>query len=429
MKNPNDEAKLIEAYFDRLWPLPRSITGEGVRQTHDILNEICPLERHEIPSGTQVLDWTIPPEWRVNHAYLIMPDGKKILDFNDNNLYLLNYSIAFKGTLSRQELEPHLYSIPDQPDAIPYRTSYYNPKWGFCLPHALRQSLPDGEYRVEIETEHFDGSLTLSEAILPGESDEEVLFSSYTCHPSLAINELSGPLLTAFLYRRIAGWKERRLTYRFLFAPETIGAIAYLAKRGDLLKQKLKAGYVITCVGDNGAPRMKRSKRGNTEADRAAEYVLKNSPYDYRIVDFTPSGSDERQYCSIGFDLPFASLSRTTYGEFPEYHTSNDNKALMDFLAMSKTLDLYENIARALDMNLTVKNKVIHGEPQMSKYGNLYKSQNHAMGTEETLALKWLIHYADGTRDLLEIAHMSKIALPTLFMVAQKLLSLKIAES
>ena len=422
MKRSIQESNLIEDYFDRLWPLARSITGVGVRATHNIINDICPLKTYEVPSGTSVLDWVVPKEWRVNHAYLIAPNGKKILDFDKNNLHLLNYSVSYSGSMLLKQLQNHLYSIPEQPDAIPYRTSYYDPQWGFCLSHSQRTSLEDGVYRVEIDTEHFDGSLTLSEAVVPGESDEEVVFTSYTCHPSLAINELSGPLITAFLYRRIAAWERHRLTYRFLFAPETIGAICYLQMRGDILKEKLQAGYVVTCVGDDSAFSLKRSKRQNTQADRAAQLALEQRNLDYNVVDFSPSGSDERQYCSIGYNLAFASLSRSVYGKYPEYHTSLDNKDLMKFHSMVETLDVYESIAENLDKNVVPVNKKIYGEPQMSKYSKgIYSSRDHSFASDETLALKWLLHFADGRHDMIEISKRSGIAVGILFNVSERL--------
>jgi aminopeptidase-like protein len=422
----NQEAQQIESYFDRLWPILRSITGEGVRQSHDILGELLPLKRHEIPSGTEVLDWTVPQEWRVREAYIESPDGRRICDVRENNLHLLNYSVPFNGIMTKSRLDKHLFSLPDRPDAIPYRTSYYKSNWGFCLSHNQRLALPEGNYRVHIDTEHFDGSLTLSEAVLPGESDREVLFTTYTCHPSLAINELSGPLLNAFLYRRIAAWPKRRLTYRFLFGPETIGAICYLAMRGEELKQKLKAGYVVTCVGDDGAYRLKRSKRKTTVAERAAIYALDQSKADYRVIDFNPSGSDEKQYCSIGYNLPFTVLTRTAFGEYPEYHTSDDNKTLMNFQSMSETLDVFEQIAKTQDLNLTVANRITHGEPQMSKYGDLYAPISGSQANEQLMALKWLIHYADGEHDLLSIADMSGIGVEVLSGVAKRLKDMKI---
>jgi len=416
----NQEAQQIEAYFDRLWPILRSITGDGVRQTHDILGELLPLKRHEIPSDAEVLDWTVPQEWRVREAYIETPDGRRICDVQENNLYLLNYSVPFNGIITRDELDKHLYSLPDRPDAIPYRTSYYKPNWGFCLTHNQRLALPEGNYRVHIDTEHFNGSLTLSETILPGESDREVLFTTYTCHPSIAINELSGPLLNAFLYRRIAAWPKRRLTYRFLFGPETIGAICYLAMRGEELKKKLEAGYVVTCVGDDGAYRLKRSKRETTVAERAALYALVKNKCEHNVINFTPSGSDEKQYCSIGYNLPFAVLSRTAFGEYPEYHTSDDNKGLMNFQATCKTLDIFEHIAKILDLNRTVINRITHGEPQMSKYGDLYTPISGARANEVLMALKWLIHYADGEHDLLRIAEMSGISIEVLDRVMEE---------
>ncbi len=252
----------IEALFDRLWPLLRSLTGEGVRATHDILSEYVPLQRIEVPSGTQVFDWTVPEEWNVRDAYLIAPDGRRIFDVADNNLQLVNYSVPFRGTLSRAALDAHLHSRRDMPDAIPYVTSYYQPRWGFCLSEVERQALPDGDYQVVVDTELSKGALTMSEAVLPGLESDEVLISTYTCHPSLANNELSGPLVAAFLYRRLAAWPERRLTYRFVFAPETIGAIAYLAMRGDHLRERLVAGYVVTCAGLDTHFTYKRSRRG-----------------------------------------------------------------------------------------------------------------------------------------------------------------------
>lgn len=421
-----DEARDLERYFDRLWPLLRSITGEGVRRTHDILGELVPLQRHEIPSGSQALDWTVPDEWRVREAYLIGPDGSRVLDVSDNNLHLLNYSAPFSGVVSRAELDEHLFSLPDQPDAIPYRTSYYRRRWGFCLSHRQREALPDGEYRVVIDTEHFAGSLTLSESVLPGETDEEVLFTTYTCHPSLALNELSGPLLTAFLYRRIAAWPRRRLTYRFAFVPETIGSICYLAMRGEHLKRKLVAGYIVTCVGDDGDYRFKSSRRGDSIADRAARHALLGLPHS--IVEFGPSGSDERQYCSIGFDLPVASITRTAYGQYPGYHNSGDDKSLMDFAAMTRTLDLYEGVARTVDLNERVRNRVTHGEPQMSKYGELYPTVSQGHPGDRAMALKWLIHFADGTNDLLAIAERSGLAIELLADVASRLVEIGLFE-
>jgi len=419
-----NEVNEIENMFDELWPILRSITGDGVRKTHDILSRIVPLTRYEIPSGTKVLDWTIPPEWVVREAYVINPDGRRILDIAENNLHLLNYSIPFQQTVSREELDQHLYSIPDKANAIPYVISYYNPTWGFCISHKERMQLPDGDYTVIIDTDHIQGSLTLSEFVLPGETQQEVFFHTYTCHPSLAHNELSGPLAAIFLARRLSQLPNRRLTYRFVFTPETIGAIAYLAMRGEELRQNMIAGYVITCVGDNGPLTYKYSRDGNTLADRVAEYVfdqLENGRVSYRPFD--PYGSDQRQYCSQGYRLPVGSIMRTPYGEYPEYHTSLDNKNIMDFEAMAKTIDVYSKVVNTLELNRTYKNTKPYGEPQLEKIKEIYYNTDTMHASDITLAAKWEIHFCDGEHDLLDIANMSRLDIDLLYKVAERLAS------
>jgi aminopeptidase-like protein len=412
----------IERYFDRLWPLTRSLTGDGVRATHDILSELAPLERTEVPSGSRVLDWIVPPEWVVRDAHVVDPDGRRILDVHENNLHLVGYSVPFRGVLSREELDGHLHSLPAQPTAIPYLTSYYSPHWGFCLAHEQRERLPEGEYEVVVDTElRADGSLTLGEAVLPGEEPGEVLLSTYTCHPSLANNELSGPLVAAFLYRRVAAWPRRRLGYRFVFVPETIGAIAYLARRGDHLRERLLAGYVITCIGDPGPFTLKRSRRGDTLADRAAAYVL-GGESDVRVVDFFPSGSDERQYCSPGFDLPVASVMRTMYGTYPEYHTSLDNRDFISFSAMAESVDTYERILRTLDANVSLLNTYPYGEPQLGRRG-LYPSLGSSKETDARAeAMLWILNQSDGEHDLLDIAARSGVPMELIVDAADDLI-------
>ena len=427
---PDEDARAetdeIAHYFDRLWPILRSITGEGVRLTHDILGEVVPLERFEIPSGTEVFDWTVPQEWVVRAAYVITPDGRRILDVRDNTLHLLNYAVPFRGELSRAELDTHLYSLPEQPDAIPYVTSYYAPRWGFCLSHNERQALPDGQYQVVVDTEHIDGSLTLSEAVLPGESEQEVLLSTYTCHPSMANNELSGPLVTAFLYRRLAAWKRRHYTYRFVFLPETIGSLAYLQLRGEHFRRQLVAGYVVTCIGDDAPFTYKRSRQGDTLADRAATHVLADLA-DSRILKFFPQGSDERQYCSPGFDLPVGSLMRSVYGTYPEYHTSLDNRDFTSFTAMRESVSVYERALRALELNRTYRNLAPFGEPNLSKRG-LYPARGTTQPEARVAATLWLLNYADGEHDLLEIAELSGVDLELLNDVAQTCLGANLIE-
>ncbi len=405
----------IEEYFDRLWPILRSITGEGVRQSHDILSEIIPLKRFEIPTGSKVYDWEIPKEWAVSKAYVINPEGKKILDIKDNNLHLVNYSIPFTGTVGLAELNKHLYSLPDLPDAIPYITSYYKERWGFCISENERQRLSQGDYQVVIDSKLFDGSLTIGEAFLQGESDEEVLISSYSCHPSMANNELSGPLVLAFLYKRLAQVKNRRLSYRFVLLPETIGAIAYLNMRGEHLKEKLTAGYVVTCIGDAGDFTYKRSRQHNSLADKAALHVLatKNA----KVINFSPLGSDERQYCSPAFNLPMGSLMRTMYGEFPEYHTSLDNKEFISFTALQESIDVYFDILMSLDKNQKYINLYPHGEPRLDKRG-LYESIGHSSVPELSTKVLWLLNYSDGEHDLLDIANLSGYSVNELHEIA-----------
>ena len=417
-----ETASEIESYFDRLWPIMRSITGPGVRLTHDILSELHPLERIEVPTGTRAFDWRIPQEWRVNAAYLVDPDGRRILDVARNTLHLVNYSVPFRGVLERSELDEHLHSLPEQPDAIPYVTSYYQPRWGFCLPHAMRSALPDGRYQVVVDTELFDGSLTIGEAVLPGRSTDEVLISTYTCHPSLANNELSGPLTAAFLMRRLARWPERRLTYRFVFAPETIGSITYLSLRGEHLKRTVKAGFVVTCCGDGGPFTYKLSKQENGLSDRAARHVLvARHRANHRIVPFRPDqASDERIYSSPAFNLPIGSIMRAMYGTYPEYHTSLDDKSVVSFDALGETIGVYEAVLQSLDRNVSYRSLVPEGEPELGRRG-IYPTLSRRDSYGGGAALFWLLHYADGAHDLLDIAERSGVEIGDLHLAAERL--------
>jgi len=312
----------LETYFDRLWPLNRSLSGTGNRETLGILRELVDLDVQEVPAGTRCFDWTVPPEWNVRAAWIDGPDGERVVDFAENNLHLVGYSIPFAGRLTLAELKPHLHTRSDMPQAIPYVCSYYKPYWGFCLAHDQLSALPQGTYTVRVDSELDPaGAMTIADAVLPGQSDTEVLFSTYICHPSMANNELSGLLVAAGLYQKIRQIENRRYTYRFLFAPETIGSIYYLSQWGAHFKAKLAAGWIVTTVGDNGPYSLRRSRRGDTLADRATELVLQQGGDPYTTEDFDIDGSDERQYCSPGFNLPVASLTRTRYGRYPEYHT------------------------------------------------------------------------------------------------------------
>ena len=406
-----NESSEIAGCFDRLFPLLRSLTGNGVRESLNILSELLPLERIEIPSGTKVFDWTVPQEWVVREAYLDGPDGKRVLDMRDSNLHLLNYSTGFRGEVSREELDEHLFSRADMPDVIPYVTSYYKPRWGFCLPHRLREALPAGAYRAVIDAEHVDGAMSIGEAVLKGETAEEVLIASDICHPSLGNDELSGPLTLAFLYRRIAAWPKRRLTYRFVLHPETIGSIAYLSLRGQHLATHCVGGFVVSNTAAAAPFRYKRSRRGNSLADRAAESVLRDRwPNTHGISDYAPVGSDERQYCSPGFDLPVGVLSRTP-DRYPEYHTSLDNRDFVSFAALSESVDAYEAICRKIDRAVRYRSLSPYGEPQLGPRGLYHNIGRAGPPDAMTQALLWLLNLSDGDHDLEAISARSGIGL------------------
>ena len=416
-----NDVKILEDYFDALWPICRSIMGEGYRQSLDILSKLVPFQRLKFSSGKKVLDWTVPQEWVVRDAYFIDPLGQKHAHFKTNNLHLINYSSPFSGTLPLTELRQHLHSLPNQPQAIPYLTSYYAPRWGFCISHNELQSLPDGMYQVVVDTEFKPGRIEVGEVVLPGRSSKEVLFSTYLCHPSMANNELSGPLVMSLLYQKIAQIPERRFTYRFVILPETIGAICYLQKRGRHLKKRLIAGYQISCVGDPGAFTYKLSRNGNTLADRAAQTFLQTQA-GTKTIAFNPAeGSDERQYCSQGFDFPIGSLMRTPYGKYPEYHTSLDNKDFISFDALAGSVSAYQEIVQVIENNFLWKSKVVYGEPQLGKRGLLRSLSTKALLDDEGVAFWWILNFADGAKDLFDIAERSKIKFSVLCSAASRL--------
>ena len=399
--------KQMEVYFDRLWPICRSIMGPGYRESLKILAELMPVHRLSFKTGQKVLDWVVPDEWSVREAFLIDPKGRKRADFKTNNLHLVNYSAPFKGRLTFTELRPHIHSLPDMPYAIPYLTSYYKKDWGFCVSHEELKEFPEGIYEVVVDTTLSKGVLEIGEAVIPGETKDEILFSSYLCHPALANNELSGPLVMAFLFQKVLALSRRRYTYRFVVCPETIGSISYLKERGNHLQKHLSAGYQITCVGDPGKFTYKQSRQENTLADRAALAVLKEAG-EHQVVRFDPSdGSDERQYCSPGFNLPMGSLMRTMYGKYPEYHTSLDNKSVIQFSAMARSVEVYFKLIQTLEGNGTWKNTVMYGEPQLGRRG-LY----HALGSqrstpEKMAAILWSLNLSDGSHDCLSISERS----------------------
>ena len=402
--------KKIHILANELWAVNRSITGEGVRETLSCIKKhLQNIKIQSVPSGTKIFDWTVPNEWHVKDAYIITPEGKKICDFSINNLHLVAYSIPFCGRMKLDELQKHLYSLPEQPNAIPYITSYYEERWGFCLTQEQRESLDDGEYEVVIDSKLFEGQLNYGELILPGESDEEIFLSTYICHPSMANNELSGPTVGTYLAKWLSELKTRRYTYRFVFIPETIGSIAYLSKNYTNLKKKVIAGFNISCVGDDRSYSYLPSRNGNTISDKVAKHVLKWTDPNYKSYTWLDRGSDERQYCAPGIDLPIASILRTKYGEYPEYHTSLDN---LEDVVTPKGLDGgYWALRRALE--LIEKNNIykvnVLCEPQMGRRG-LYPTLSKKNSGDQTRLIMNFLSYCDGEHSLIDIAE--KINLP-----------------
>ena len=419
----------LEQYFDRLWPINRSLTGKGNRTSLSILSEIIPLNINEVPSGTQCFDWIIPDEWNVSEAWIKDPKGTKIVDLKNHNLHLLGYSKGFHGKLSLDALKKHLYSIPEQPKLIPYITSYYKRRWGFCLTHQQLAQLKEGTYEVYINATHNpNGSMTTAEAFVKGASKKEILLSTYICHPSMANNELSGPLVTAFIYQKLIQKKNLRYSYRFLFAPETIGAIHNLSKYGDHFKTNLVAGFVLTTVGDAGKFSYKKSRQGNSIPDRAVSIILNDLGKEFNMEDFFPTGSDERQFCSPGFNLPVGSLMRTRYGMYKEYHTSGDNKSFISFEAMEETINIYLEILNLIENNYYLVNKFPYCEPQLGKRG-LYPTMAFQNIKEDYIeTMMWVLNLADGTNDLLDIIEKSKKPYQKILNIVQKLIESGIVE-
>jgi aminopeptidase-like protein len=387
-----------------LFPFARSLTGPGVRQTLAYLQELVPeLIVHEVPSGTRAFDWTVPPEWTIRDAFIANEAGERVVDFAKSNLHVLGYSQPVEGWFSREELDPHLHSLPDMPTAIPYVTSYYAPRWGFCISQQQRDSLKDARYFVKIDSElDPNGVLNYGELILKGESPSEVLLSTYVCHPSLANNELSGPVVTAALARWLAGQENRRLTYRIIFIPETIGSIVYLSRHLEHLKRDVVAGFVVTCVGDEGTYSYLPSRAGNTLADRAARRAFKDLCLSPVLYSFLDRGSDERQYCSPGVDLPVCSIMRSKYAAYSEYHTSLDDLTLITQAGLEGAFNVYRRTLQLLEANRTLK-AVVPCEPQLGKRG-LYPTTGTKDSAEQVRTMMNVLAYADGKHDLLALA-------------------------
>ena len=420
--------KKIEEYFDRLWPICRSISGKGLRDSFKILQEIIPLTLKEYPTGMEVFDWHIPKEWNIEDAYIITPDGEKICDFQINNLHIVNYSIPFEGDVNWEELESHIFTIASQPDAIPYITSYYKETWGFCMDYKTYERIPrTGNYKVVIKSKLEPGAITVGSLVLKGETDEEILFSTYLCHPSMANNELSGPLCLAFLYQQIASIPNRKYTYRFVLAPETIGVIAYLFDHGQKMKEKTKGGYVMTCCGDEAPFIFKQSKNPNGWLEKITTHVLQHQDHPYQIIPFAVGGSDERQYCSPGFNLPVGSVTRSMYHRYSQYHTSLDNKDFISFEAMKNTVHLYLNMVMTMEQNVTPLCMVPYGEPRMGKRNLLPSSiEPNDKRRKDIDRMFHLICWSDGAHDLMDIAEKRNECISDYQTILEKLIEEKI---
>ena len=392
----------MHRWATELWPLHRSLTGAGLRQTLDHLGTLLPgLVQVDVPSGTEVLDWRVPDEWTVRGAWIADLEGRRLVDLRDSTLHLMGYSIPFEGILTREELEPHLHSLPEQPDAIPYVTSYYARRWGFCLTQRQRDALGDGPFQVVVDTDLEPGALTYGEVVLPGETDDEVLLSTYVCHPSMANNELSGPVVTTALLRWLTSLPSRRFTYRAVFLPETIGSITYLARHLDHLKRHVRAGWVLTCIGDDRTYSYIPSRLGGTLADRISLRALGELPGGFTPYTFLDRGSDERQWCSPGADLPVCSITRSKYDEYPEYHTSLDDLELVTPSGLQGGFDVMRRCLELLETGERWR-VVTPGEPQLGRRG-LYPTTSDASTFEQVMLMMNVLTYCDGDHDLTDL--------------------------
>ena len=403
----------------RLFPLCRSLTGDGVRATFDVLEEEIPITRTEVPSGTRVLDWVVPDEWNLRDAYIAGPDGTRVVDISRSNLHVVSYSEPVRRRMALSELRPRLHSLPDQPDVIPYRTSYYERTWGFCISHRQLLELETGDYEVVIDSTLKPGHLSYAELDVPGENEAEVLISTYVCHPSLANDNLSGIAVATMLAKRLLERRPRH-TYRFLFAPGTIGPLAWLHRNRDRL-DRIEHGLALSCIGDGADLTYKRSRRGDAQVDRAIEVVLRDSNAPHRLLPWEPWGGDERQFCSPGFDLPVGTLMRTPHGEFAGYHTSADSLERIRPHSLGEAVDRCLEVADLLGSNRRYINLSPYGEPQLGRRG-LYRSAGGAVSTpDDERALLWVLNQSDRTASLLDIARSSGLSYPIIRRAAERL--------
>lgn len=411
-----------------LFPIDRSLTGEGVRQTLAILQRELPrMTIHEVPSGTQVFDWTVPKEWAIRQAYIEDEAGNRIVDYKTLNLHVMGYSTPVDQWVDLEELKQHIYVQKGQPEAVPYVTSYYVPRYGFCMSERQRDSLKPGQYHMVIDSELFDGSLTYGELILPGREEKEILISTYVCHPSMANNELSGPVLATALAKTLAKQENRRYTYRFIWIPETIGSITYLSKHLAEMKKNTIAGFVLSCVGDNRTYSYIPSREGETLSDRVARNVLSFHYPDYVRYTFLNRGSDERQYNAPGVDLPVCVVCRSKYGEYPEYHTSLDDLSVISPEGLEGAYDVYMSMFTAIEYNAFYRIKCLC-EPQLGKRG-LYPSVSQKGSYDAVKSMVDFIAYADGKRDLIDISNVIHVPVGRLIEVIDKLTEADLLEN
>jgi len=419
--NKDTEATRLFALLEELYPICRSITGDGVRKTLRILQEYVPLDIHELPTGTEVFDWTIPKEWNIQEAWIKNSNGDKLIDFRRSNLHVLNYSIPVDKVMALSELKEHLHTLPDQPDLIPHKTSYFKEQWGFCLTHNQFIDLEEGNYHVFIDSTLEDGHMTYGELLIKGTTSDEVLISTHVCHPSLCNDNLSGISVAVHLAQYLLKKQDLRYSYRFLFIPATIGSIAWLAQNEKNVDD-IKHGLVLSCLGDRGdTMTYKRSRKGNASIDKLVEQMLDDSDQAYEIREFLPYGYDERQFCSPGFVLPVGLFMRTPFGEFPEYHTSADNLNFIDAEALGESLSMLKKVVYRIEHNRSYQNLKPKGEPNLGKRG-LYKLIGGKTDVEiSQMAILWVLNLSDGKHSLLDIARRSGITFQAIKQAADAL--------
>lgn len=418
-----ENGKTMYQLAAKMFPICRSITGNGFRESLEMLREAVPeIQVYEVPTGTAVFDWTVPKEWNIRGGGIYRLNGDKVIDFKDSNLHIVGYSLPIDKVVSREELLEHVYTMPDQPDWIPYVTSYYKERWGFCMTENQKQTLTDEEYHVVIDSTLEDGSLTYGELIVPGQTDNEILFSSYLCHPSMANDDLSGPVVLTELMKYVLQMKDRRYTYRFVINPETIGAITYISRNIDALLKHVKAGFVLSCVGDDRTYSYLATKYGDTLTDRVMQNVLKFHFPEYKKYSFLDRGSDERQYGSAGVNLPVCGFCRSLYTKYPEYHTSADNMDLISPEGLQGAYDVMVKVIMALENNYHYT-MTCQCEPQLGKRG-LYPTISYRGSHDSVNVIRDFTAYADGSHDLIDISNIINVPIDILIDIKNKLAEL-----